>query len=72
MSGNVKIGSAGSGLIFADGTKQASAATGGGGGGATLGANTFSGPQTIDVGNLDLDQSTATAGNVLKDDAGPN
>jgi hypothetical protein len=35
-------------------------------GAATLGANTFNGAQTIDAGNLDLDASTATAGNITK------
>ena len=33
---------------------------------ATLTANTFSATQTIDTGNLDLDDSTATAGNITK------
>lgn len=33
---------------------------------ATLGANTFTATQTIDTGNLDLDDSTATAGNITK------
>jgi endosialidase-like protein len=33
---------------------------------ASLGANTFSGTQVIDNGNLDLDVSTATAGNITK------
>ncbi|MEO5738965.1 MAG: DNRLRE domain-containing protein, partial [Vicinamibacterales bacterium] len=33
---------------------------------ATLGANTFTGTQTIDTGNLDLDPSTATSGNLTK------
>jgi Chaperone of endosialidase/Bacterial Ig domain len=33
---------------------------------ATLGANTFTGTQTIDGGNLDLDPSSATSGNVTK------
>ena len=33
---------------------------------ATLGANTFTGTQTIDLGNLDLDNSTATTGNLTK------
>ena len=33
---------------------------------ATLGANTFGATQTIDAGNLDLDVSTATAGNITK------
>lgn len=36
-------------------------------GAATLGVNTFTGTQTINGGNLDLDQSTSTAGNVMKD-----
>jgi hypothetical protein len=36
-------------------------------GAATLGANTFAGTQTIDAGNLDLDASTATTGNISKD-----
>ena len=31
------------------------------------GANTFTGTQTIDTGNLDLDASTAATGNLLKD-----
>ena len=35
-------------------------------GAATLGANTFTATQTIDSGNLDLDPSTATAGNISK------
>jgi hypothetical protein len=35
-------------------------------GAATLGANTFTGTQTIDTGNIDLDNSTATAGNITK------
>ena len=35
-------------------------------GAATLGANTFTSTQTIDNGNLDLDTSTATSGNILK------
>ena len=39
----------------------------GGGGGAGVGANTFTGTQTINAGNLDLDASTAAAGNLLKD-----
>src|SRR6185436_9158350 len=30
------------------------------------GGNTFTGTQTIDTGNLDLDKSTATTGNILK------
>lgn len=33
---------------------------------ASLSANTFGATQTIDSGNLDLDPSTATAGNILK------
>ena len=33
---------------------------------AGLGANTFTATQTIDNGNLDLDASTATAGNITK------
>jgi Chaperone of endosialidase len=33
---------------------------------ASLGANTFTGTQTIDAGNLDLDPSTPTSGNVTK------
>jgi len=33
---------------------------------ASLGANTFTGTQTLDTGNLDLDPSTATTGNVTK------
>jgi len=33
---------------------------------ASLGPNTFTGAQTIDVGNLDLDPSTATTGNITK------
>ena len=33
---------------------------------ASRGANTFTGTQTIDVGNLDLDGSTATSGNIIK------
>ena len=38
----------------------------GGGGGAGLGPNTFTGTQTINVGNLDLDPSSAGAGNLTK------
>ena len=34
---------------------------------AQTGANTFTATQTIDTGNLDLDASTATTGNLLKD-----
>src|SRR6185436_3070623 len=33
---------------------------------ATPGANTYSGTQTINAGNLDLDDSTAGAGNITK------
>ena len=33
---------------------------------ASLGANTFTTTQTIDTGNLDLDPSTATTGNITK------
>jgi hypothetical protein len=33
---------------------------------ARLGANTFTGTQTIDTGNLDLDSSTASVGNITK------
>jgi trimeric autotransporter adhesin len=36
------------------------------GSGASLGPNTFTGTQTIDNGNLDLDPSTATTGNITK------
>jgi len=35
-------------------------------GGVALGANTFTATQTIDNGNLDLDVSTATSGNITK------
>ena len=35
-------------------------------GAATLGANTFSGAQIITAGNLELDSSTATSGNITK------
>ena len=35
-------------------------------GAATLGANTFTATQTIDTGNLDLDASTTSAGNITK------
>ena len=38
-------------------------------GAATLGANTFTATQTIDTGNLDLDASTASAGNITKNGA---
>jgi hypothetical protein len=38
-------------------------------GAATLGVNTFTGTQTIDTGNLDLDLSSATAGNITKNGA---
>jgi hypothetical protein len=41
----------------------------GSGGGASLGSNTFTGTQTIDGGNLDLDPSTATTGNITKNGA---
>jgi hypothetical protein len=34
---------------------------------ATLGANVFAGTQRINTGNLDLDGSTATTGNITKD-----
>ena len=36
---------------------------------ATLGLNTFAATQTINAGNLDLDVSTATTGNLTKDGA---
>ncbi len=36
---------------------------------ATLGANTFSATQTIDTGNIDLDNSTTTTGNITKNGA---
>jgi hypothetical protein len=36
---------------------------------ASLGANTFTATQTIDTGNLDLDPSTATTGNITKNGA---
>jgi hypothetical protein len=45
---------------FADGVDDV------GSGGATLAANTFTGTQTINAGNLDLDPSTAAAGNFTK------
>jgi hypothetical protein len=35
-------------------------------GAATLGSNTFAGTQAIDTGSLDLDPSSATTGNILK------
>jgi hypothetical protein len=38
-------------------------------GAATLGANVFSGTQRINTGNLDLDGSTATTGNITKNGA---
>ena len=37
---------------------------------AKLTANTFTATQTIDGGNLDLDPSTATAGNITKNGTG--
>jgi hypothetical protein len=36
---------------------------------ATLGANTFTGTQTIDGGHLDLDASTGATGNITKNGA---
>ena len=34
---------------------------------ATPGANVFTGTQTINSGNIDLDASTPTSGNIMKD-----
>jgi hypothetical protein len=44
---------------FADGVDDVGAVTGG--------SNTFSGTQTVDAGNVDLDASTAASGNLTKD-----
>jgi len=57
--------------IASNGTVTCEADDGGGGGGATLGANTFTGTQTISSGNLALPDTTSISSGVMTLNAAP-